>query len=298
MFYRIIKHSFISFWRNIWVSLATILVMVLSLFIVGSLILSHAILVAILQGIQEKVDITIYIKPDAPEQEIFELRDTIARLDEVKKLEYISRDQALAQFQERHRQNALIVRSLEELDDNPLGAAINVTSFHPSQYESIARFLEAGNFSMIDKVNYRQNEKIISRLSFILDTSRNVGAGVSLLLAGIAFLVAFNTIRMAIFTAREEIGIMRLVGASNWYVRAPFLVSGALYGLIASLTTLFIFWPFLLWLAPKGRQYLGGIDVAQYFMANIFQFFLILLGVGVLVGVVSSLIATRRYLKG
>lgn len=296
-FHRIIKHSFIAFWRNIWVSIATILVMVLSLFIVGSLILSHAVLTAILQSIQEKVDITVYFVPEAPEEEISRLRDTVAKLDEVKKIEYVSRDQALAAFQERHRENALIARSLEELDGNPLGAALNVTSFHPSQYESIARFLEAGKFSIIDKINYRQNKNVIERLGFILDASRNVGVGVSLVLVGIVFLVAFNTIRMAIFTARDEIGVMRLVGASNWYVRAPFLVSGALYGVIASITTLFVFWPLLLWLGPKGRAYLGGIDIAQYFLANIFQFFLILLAVGVLVGVVSSLIATRRYLK-
>ena len=231
-FHRIIKHSFIAFWRNIWVSLATILVMVLSLFIVGSLILSHAILTAILQSIQEKVDITVYFVPEASEEEIFRLRDTVAKLDEVKKIEYISRDQALTSFQERHRENALIARSLEELDDNPLGAALNVTSFHPSQYESISRFLEAGKFSIIDKINYRQNQNVIERLGFILDASRNVGVGVSLVLVGIVFLVAFNTIRMAIFTARDEIGVMRLVGASNWYVRAPFLVSGALYGII------------------------------------------------------------------
>lgn len=296
-FHRIIKHSFIAFWRNIWVSLAAILVMVLSLFIVGSLILSHAILTAILQGIQEKVDITVYFVPEAAEEEIFRLRDTVAKLDEVKKIEYVSREQALAAFQERHRENALIARSLEELDGNPLGAALNITSFHPYQYESIARFLEAGKFSTIDKINYRQNQKVIERLGFILDTSRNVGVGISLVLVGIVFLVAFNTIRMAIFTARDEIGVMRLVGASNWYVRAPFLVSGALYGIIASIATLFVFWPLLLWLGPKGRAYLGGIDIAQYFLVNIFQFFLILFAVGVLVGVVSSLIATRRYLK-
>jgi len=296
-FNRIIKHSFVAFWRNIWVSLATILVMILSLFIVGSLILSHAVLVAVLQGIQEKVDITIYFVPEAAEEEIFRLRDTIVKLDQIKSVAYVSRAQALGAFQDRHRENALIVRSLEELEDNPLGASLNITSFHPSQYESIARFLEAGKFSIIDKINYRQNKKVIERLGFILDASRNVGVGISFVLAGIAFLVAFNTIRMAIFTAREEIGVMRLVGASNWYVRAPFLVSGALYGIIASIATLFLFWPLLLWLGPKSRLYLGGIDIAHYFMANIFQFFIILLAVGVLVGVISSLIATRRYLK-
>ncbi len=296
-FERIVKNGFINFWRNGWVSVATILVMVLALFMVGSLLMFEVLLTSTLANIQKKVDVSVYFKIEAPEEEILKIKDLLSRLPEVDSADYISRDQALQAFKERHAGNALISSALDELGDNPLGATIRIRAKNPSQYEAIAAFLEEGNFDSIDKVNYRQNKIVFDRLASVLNISRKVGAGISFALGFIAFLVAFNTIRLAIFTSREEIGIMRLVGASNWFVRGPFLVEGIIHGVFATVLTLLFFWPLTLWIGPKAQVFLGSINIFEYFVSNFFQFFFILLLAGIILGVLSSFIATRRYLK-
>lgn len=294
---RVVKNGFMNFWRNGWVSLATILVMVITLSVVGSLLFGKAVLLTVLDQLQDKVDITVYFKTDADESEIVSWQDSLLKLDEVKKVEYVSREDALLAFQERHTENTLIIQSLEELGDNPLGASLNIKAKNPSQYESIARFLEASVFSSVDKINYRQNKLVIDRLANILQTSKNIGTGISIVMALIALLVTFNTIRLAIYTNKEEIKIMRLVGASNRYIRSPFMVEGFLYGFFSSIITMVLFYPLALWLGPLSERFFGDINVFHYYISNFFQIFLILLVVGVLLGVVSSWVATRRYLK-
>jgi cell division transport system permease protein len=165
---RIIKGGLINFWRNAWVSLATVLVMSLSLIVIGALVFSKVLLMASLEKIEEKVDVTVYFKSDAAETEILEIKDSLSKLDEVKDVEYISSDTALFAFKERHFNNSLIIQSLEELGTNPLGASLNIKAKNPAQYESIARFLESGAFATVDKVNYSQNKVVIDRLSGIL----------------------------------------------------------------------------------------------------------------------------------
>jgi len=295
---RITKGGIVKFWRNGWISFATVLVMVVTLFVTGTLLLGNVILTSVLDSLEDKVDVTVYFRSDAPEGEVLAVKDSISKLGEVESVEYISREEALTRFSERHKNNALITQSLQELGDNPLGASLNVRAKDPSQYRTIASFLEANVISSIlDKVNYRQNELVIERLSSILKTSQRIGVVVSLLLIAIAFLVAFNTIRMAIYTSREEIKIMKLVGASNWYTRGPFLVEGFLHGLFASIIATLVFFPITLWLGPQAQTFFGGPDMYIYFSSHFLQFFVILFLFGVSIGIISSSIAIRRYLK-
>ncbi len=229
---RIIKAGFINFWRNGWISLATILIMVITLFSIGSLFFSRAILGTILSQIQDKVDISIYFKTDTPEQDILSLKDSISKLAEVKSVDYTSAEQALEDFKERHKDNALITQSLEEIGENPLGAILNVNAKETFQYETVAKSLEAESNSPrgsgIDKINYFQNKKVIDRLSKILDSAKKLGAIASIILVIISILITFNTIRLAIYISREEIGVMRLVGASGKFVSGPFVIEGVI----------------------------------------------------------------------
>lgn len=296
-FRRITKAGVVSFWRNGWVSFATILVMVLALFVLGSLLFSNVLLSSAIDAVEKKVDVSVYFKVEATEADILSMKETIERLPQVENAGYVSREDALSTFKERHSGNALISGSLEELGDNPFGASLNIRAKDPSQYGMIARFLEEGNFNIVDNVNYRKNKLVIDRLAAITLAARKLGIGISLVLGFIAMLVAFNTIRLAIFTSREEINIMKLVGASRRYIRAPFLIEGFLHGVLASIITTLFFWPLTFWLGPELQSFFGGINIYEYFTANLFQFFSILFLAGAFLGVLSSFVATRRYLK-
>lgn len=279
-------------------TLATILVMTLMLFVTGSLVFASVLLNSSIDRIESKVDITVYFNTDADDEDIAALQKKLTDFPQVKNIEYVSREQALEDFKSRHANNTLITQSLEELGDNPLGASLNIQAQNSEQYESIAKFLNASSYaSVIDKINYFQNKLVIERLSNILTSTRAIGWGIALVLAAIVMLVTFNTIRMAIFTSREEIGIMRLVGATNGYIRGPFIVVGILYGIVASIITMVLFYPLTLWLGPKAEGFFGGPNLFNYFIGNFLEIFVLLLGLGVLLGAFSSFIAIRRHLN-
>jgi cell division transport system permease protein len=300
---RILKAGFVNFWRNGFVSLASVLIMVVTLFTLGSMVFSSAVLRASLTGLQEKVDVNVYFLTNAPENDILALKSSLEQLPEVATVEYISRDAALASFEERHGDDQVILNALAELDDNPLGAVFNVKARETSQYGSIAGFLEgsgalgSGNQVIIDKVNYNDNKQVIEKLSEIVDSAERLGFALSLILIFLSLIITFNTIRLAIYTAREEISVMRLVGASKTYVRGPFVVEGVMYGVAAALIVLALFYPLTLWVGPFTERFFGSINVFSYYVDNFGQMFLILMGAGIVLGAVSSYMAVRRYLR-
>jgi len=186
---RNVIQGFVNFWRNGWVSLATVLIMVVTLFVFGSLFFSNVILTSSLEKLADKVDINVYFKVTANENEIMDLQSSVEKLPEVKKISYISRDQALKNFREKHSENALITQSLDELGDNPLGASLNINAKDPNQYESISKFLESQNYeSIIDKVNYHENRKVIEGLNSMIKSSRASGLTSTIVLGIIAVL--------------------------------------------------------------------------------------------------------------
>lgn len=294
---RVLRAGITSFWRNGSVSIASISIVVLALFMIGSVLFANVLLTATLAQVESKVDVSVYFKTDALETDIYAIQRSLEQLPEIAQVEYISREQTLAEFRERHRDNALISNSLIELGDNPFGATLNVRAKNPSDYESVALFFEQGNFAGVDKINYRKNKVVIDRLAALIESSRQIGVAVAVVFSAVAMLVVFNTIRLAIFSAKEEIGVMKLVGASRNFIRSPFLVIGTLYGASASIITTFIFWALTFWLGPKSASFFAGIDLYEYFMQHFLQIFAIFLIGGVLLGIVSSYIAVRKYLR-
>jgi len=301
---RILKSGFINFWRNSFVSLSSILVMTVTLFVLGSLIFIGATLDASLDQIKGKVDINVYFVTTAPEEDIFALKRRIEELPEVALVEYVSRDEALERFRLRHEDDQLTLQALEELGTNPLGANLNIRAKETSQYEGIARFLQnesalsvTDEESIVDSVNYFQNKVAIDKLSTIISAAERFGFIVTIILAVATILITFNTVRLAIYTAREEISVMRLVGASNAYIRGPFIFEGAMYGFVAALVTLVLFYPLTIWLGPVTENFFGDINIFDYYVSNFGQMLLIIMGTGVLLGAVSSYLAVRKYLK-
>ena len=285
--------------RNLWLNMATVIIIVIALFTITMMFAIDAVGNHALVTLQEKVDISIQFKDDADEVKILELKKDLENLGEIKEVEYISKEQALIDFKETHKDNEYINQSIEELGENPLFAVLNVKANDISKYDFINDYV-IGNDNykdIIEKVNYKENEKAINNLSKILATIQDGIAGLTILFVFISILTAFNTIRLAMYAHKVEIEIMRLVGASNWYIRMPFVIQGAILGALGCIITLAIISPIAVYVSPRIIQFLPGFDLYMYFMNNFLSITLMLALIGVSVGVFSSLIAIRRYLK-
>ncbi len=302
---RIFRAGILSFSRNAFVSFASILVMTVTLFTVGTTLFAGVILNSALIELRDKADVNVYFTGDAPEDRILELKASLEALPEVAKVEYLSRDEALAQFRERHQNDQLTLSALDELGDNPLGAVLNIKAKDITQYEAIATFLkdqqtaQEGSAPVIDKINFydEQHRSALERLQSITDSAQRLGVIIIVLLILTTLAISFNTLRLAIYSSRDEIQVMRLVGAGAFYIRAPFMVEGVLYGLIAGIVTLLIFYPLTWWLGGATGNFFGGVNIFDYYLAHFPLFFLIIVGTGVLLGAVASFLAVRRYLK-
>lgn len=301
-FKRIVRAGFVGFWRNTFVSLSAIFVMTVTLFVVGAVLLLHALLTTSLAHIEQKVDINVYMVTSASEQEVLLLQEQLRALPDVAEVTYTSREEALAAFEERHRNDELTLQALNELGENPLGASLAVRAQEPSQYESIAAFLEAQQAKeqtdapLIDRINYFQNRAAIERLTTIIDAVERSGLIAMLVLVIATVLITFNTIRLAIYTAREEISVMRLVGAGNMFIRGPFMLQGVMYGIVAAVVTLVLLSPITYWLAAPTEQFFG-LNLFSYYVAQSGRFIAVVGGAGILLGLLASALAVARYLR-
>jgi cell division transport system permease protein len=300
-FKRIIKGGFTNFKRGGVVSWAAVLVVTITLSVITLIILFQAVLHFSLAQIKDKVDVTIYLTTSAPDDKIMALKSSLEQLPEVASVSYTSADDALNLFRTRHQSDYPTIQALDEIGQNPLGGYLNVKAKDVSQYGDIANFLQSDNAlsldssSIIDKVDYNQNKLVIDRLNSIISGGEKLGFLVTLLMIFISIIVAFNTIRLGIFISKEEIGVMGLVGASKMHIRGPFMIEGAIYGIIATFITLLVFWPVSFWLGHNMTNFLG-INMYDYYLSSFFQIFVILLLSGILLGVISSFLAVRKYL--
>lgn len=298
---RIIREGLINFWRNKLVSFSTIVVMTMALLVMSSLLFLNAVLDFSLQQLQDRVDVNVYFFPDAPVVEIAALQERIEIIPEVRDVQYVSREDAFIDFQTRHQDDDLINRSLEELGDNPLGASLNIRAYSSTQYEAVVLAIESesivANSEFVERINYYDNKDLIERLNQFSGISRIVSYAVIIFFAIVALLVVLSTMRIAIFAAKKEIVIKRLVGAERRYTQGPFLVMGTFYGLSAALLTMLMLYPMTRWVGVYTKTFFGGMDVFNYYLLNALPIFIIVLTIGVLIGIISSRIATRKYLK-
>ena len=295
---RIIRSGWISFSRNSWLATATIFIMVMVISLVTSLYLFRGMSDFIIKELEAKVDLSVYFKKDVLEGEILRAKEELSKLAEVKEVEYISSEQALENFKERHKDNPIILETLTEIGNNPLPASLDIKVFEAPQYENLVSYLQGSSFqSLIEKIDYQEKKPVIEKL-FSVTTGLNTGGIIfSLILAFLAVLVAFNTIRLAIYNSRDEISVQRLVGASNWFIRGPYIFQGAVSGFFATLITLLIFAILCFFLGPKLGAFYPGLNLFSYFVSNFWTLFLIQFLTGVGLGIVSSVIAIRKYLQ-
>ena len=295
---RVSKAGWLSFWRNKWLSSSAISMLALAIFGITSLLLANVLINSLTSNLEDKIDISVYFHLTAEEDDILGMRKELIKLGEVRSAEYVSTDEALARFKDKHQDNIVLMQSLDELDNNPLEASLNIKAQQASQYGAIVEFFNNENYQgIVDKINYMENKAVIARLSSITKNIRQVGFVILLILAILAVLVSFNTIRLTIYSARKEIKVMKLVGASTWFVRGPFVIEGGIHGIIAAAIALFFIYPIVWFLSPKITLYLPGTDLSYFLRENFFTIFLMQMIIGITLGAASSLIAVRRYLK-
>ncbi len=295
---RIIQYGMKNFWRNGWLSAATVAIMVISLMVSMGLMIFNYITVQAVASIQDKIDISVYFKTNAPEDEILNIKSSIENLAQVKNVEYISSDQALEIFKNKHSDDPTISQAVNELNGNPLEASLNIKAKQPEQYAAIAEYFNTPDLKQfVDSVSYAKNQVAIDRLTAIV---QNVGRGgfiLTLAMALIAGLVVFNTIRLTIYSNRDEISIMRAVGASNWLVRGPYIVEGIMGGIVAAIVSVIISAPIAYSVSPYINSFIPQLNVFSYFTGSILKLTMYQVLFAVVIGALSSFIAIRRYLK-
>ncbi len=295
------KAGFVNVMRNSFVSLASIFVMTMTLIIIGSLMFLNTLVGGFVSYVKDKVDVNVYFVTDASEQSILDFKTVLENIPEVSYVTYTSRDDAVAEFRAQHRDDQVALQGLDELNGNPFGAALAIKAKQPSQYESIAKFLDdhrsdSNGHPFIDSVNYSKNKTVITALENVTNYARQFGWFMIFVFAAASILITFNTIRLAIYTAREEITVMRLVGASNMYIRGPFVVEGTLYGIVSALIALIAFFP-LAWILKGPTEKMFGADVFAHYLGAFPIFFLVLILSGAFLGAISSFLAVRKYLS-
>lgn len=297
-FRKILKFSWEGFSRNKGLFLTTTFIITITTSLIIGLFLLKGLSNSLVSSLEEKVDISVYFSLNTPEEDILKVKEELSGIPEVKDIRYVSREEALNLFKEEHKDNLVIIESLEEIGENPLAAHLNIKAWQASQYEQISNFLEQGSYKeTIDKVDYHQNKTIIDRIFSISSTIEKTSLLFILVLAILAILVAFNTVRLGIFNLRKEISIMRLVGASNWLIRGPFIIQGVIAALLATLITISIFGFASYLIAPKIGVLIAGFDLFEYFKSNLGIIILIQLVSALGLGTVPSFIAIRKYLK-
>jgi cell division transport system permease protein len=271
--------------------------MVIAICLITSLFLLQKTTQFTITILEEKISLLVYFRKEVPEEEILTIKRELVIIPAIREVEYVSEQEALEVFTQRHRENPIIMESLAMIGFNPLMAHLNIKTKTPDQYEKVADFLEKAPFAgLIDRINFLQVEPVIKNVQQISVGLTNLGVILSLIFVLIAILVTFNTTKLAILNLEKEIGIMRLVGASNWFIRGPLIIQGVISGVLATIISLAIFALLLFFLSPRIEIFLPGLNLFGFFAASFFQIVLTQLAIGVGLGIVSSAIAIRKYL--
>jgi len=294
---RALKFSLQDIWRNVWLSLVTIVILVLALFSVNLLLAVQVISGAAVETVRDKIDISLYLRTEASESDILALRAKISALDNVREVSYTSKQAALEAFQNKHQNNPDVISALRELDENPLSPSLVINPKDLNRYDDLITELNKISDPIIETRNFDDHKLMLEKINGITDRVSEAGFLVSMLFIFITLLVLYNTIRVAIYTHRQEIAIMRLVGGSSWFIRSPFLISSILYTLIGMIITTVLFYFFLTLLQPYLETFFLNytFNIVSYFSANFVPLFILeFLGAAV-INMVASLVAVRKY---
>lgn len=285
-----IKEVYTSFKRNIWMTLASIFTVVLSLFILGFFSIVILNLNKMADTLESQVQISVYLKDDLSQEEIDETKETLSKIEGLQDIKFTTREEAMQNFKERLGDQQFLLDALD--DTNPLPNSFSLTVTSPQQVKTIAD--TAAALDSVESASYSQD--IINHLFNLTHLIRLIGVALIILLTGAAIFIISNTIRLTVFARRKEIAIMKYVGATDWFIRWPFLLEGICLGFIGGgLATIFLYIVY--------NQVTQEIYEAMAFFPLIPQhpfidyISLAILVAGIIIGALGSTISLKRFLK-
>ena len=296
--YRTFKEGWANFYRNGWLSFATMSILAISLYIISVTMILGIAANLVLKNVQDQVNVSVYFNQDVSEQQIMDIKSKLTGYQEIDSIKYISKEQALEDFKSKEAANPSINKALEQFDDNPLLSALVIKAKSPQQYDLIVKSIGGSVFSeYINKINYEENKLAIERLNTVIKLVEQVGLTLGIVFIFIGILITFNAIRLTMYAQKQEFEVKRLVGASNLYIRMPFVFEGIFYGIAASVIVFFMLWATSRIIAPLTEGTIPQGNLLGFFYENFGKIFFELFVSGIALGVISGFIAIRRYLK-
>lgn len=296
---RVVKFAFKDFWRNLGLSLMTISILILTYFSLNLLVIVNFFTDAAIRVIEDRVDVSVYFGPEVSDERVHGVRGNLTSLPEVKDVVFISRDEALETFKLNHAEEPEILAALQEVGENPLGPVLVIKAKDAGRYGPILEALESPAIKgLVEDKTVQDHRVLIERLTSVTAKVQRAALGLSLVFALISLLIVFNTIRVSIYIHREEIAIMRLVGASSNFVRIPFLIETVLFNLISLGIVAALVLPALDVIEPAARAFFDAeVGVTAYYRAHWMRIFGYQLGAVTFLSLVATALSMRRYLR-
>ncbi len=304
-FERIIKYGIISFGRNIWLAIAAIAMMGITLTILLFAVVSNATFRHTIDGLTSHIDVTLFLQDSVTDKQRDTLMNEIKALPNVKSVTYSSKAQVLKKYEAQNAGNNDLLSAISETS-NPLPANLDIIPKDPNNLQQIYDFMNKPNIKPLeaqtaDDSNSIQRKQAVDKITRATHFFEEAGVIGIIVFVFISILIIFNTIRMAIFNRRDEVIIMRLLGASPGFIRGPFIVETVIYGVVAALLSVTLCWTlFRIASSTLQASTFGLLDISyasQFFSAHFWSILGDQIGAGIIIGAASSALATRRYLR-
>jgi len=289
-----------SFARNFWLAILTISILVLLLLSINVLVILNFLTDEASAQMKSKVDISIYLKQSVSNEEAQSFRMYLMSLPSVASVTYTDSETVLKDFRGAHGADEKILSSLSVLDKNPFGGMLTVQTVRVDDYKAVLAQISSPVYQkIIENKDFNDHEKLVDAVNRLTGYIKELIIVVSAFFAFIALVIIFNTIKIAIYTHREEMAIMKLVGASNWFVRAPFIIEAVFYSLISTVVAFVLIFPLISLIQFKSLEFFNNQagDIFGYYRRNFFTLFSAQLLMVMALSAVSSALAIGRYLK-
>lgn len=298
--FRTFNEGFQNFRRDAWLTVVTIIVMSLALYLMGIAFFSGYGILNALNNLEDKVNISMNFDFDVSEEDILNIKKEIEKIEEVKSVTYIPSDEAFERMKNTYGSDEIYMQVLDTIGQNPYPSSLIIVAKDSSDYEKIDKYLK-DNYE--DKLlnnkqsDYDSNKTAMDNIHRFIAFVRNVSLGFGLIMIFVAILLNLNTIRMSLYANRKEFEIMRLVGASNLYVKLPTIFEGFLYGLTSSILTIICLIGTVFATSSYIKTKIPEIDIAGFYVKHLFEMGLIVVVAGIFISTLSSYLAIRRYLE-